>query len=366
MNNLFNGIYKDKKVLITGHTGFKGSWLLLWLLQLKAKVIGYSLPPNTNPNHIDLLNDDYINIYGDVRDFFCLQKVIFDHKPDIIFHLAAQPLVIESYKNSLNTFETNLLGTVNLLEICKKATFVQSLIIVTSDKCYENNETKQAFKEGDPLGGKDPYSASKACVEIITQSYKESFFHMNNYLKTHNLLIATARAGNVIGGGDWSDYRIIPDIMKATFNGHIVSIRNPNAIRPWQFVLESISGYLALGQKLLEKKALYAQSWNFGPDSNSNQKVLDIINNLQSHWKKIKYVILDNSNVLKEANFLKLDSSKAINYLGWQPIYDLEKTLQNTINWYQNFYENNKILSSDQLKKYIYTAKNKKVDWAQT
>ena len=170
MNGLFNGIYKNKKVLITGHSGFKGSWLLLWLVQLSAKVIGYSLPPKTIPNHIDLLNEDYVNIYGDVRDLFGLQKVIFDHKPDIIFHLAAQPLVIESYKNPLNTFETNLLGTINLLEICKKASFVQALVIITSDKCYENNETTKPFKENDPLGGKDPYSASKACCEIIAQS----------------------------------------------------------------------------------------------------------------------------------------------------------------------------------------------------
>ncbi len=363
MNNLFKGIYKDKRVFITGHTGFKGSWLLLWLKELGAEITGYSLPPDTNPNHISLLNNGYENIYGDICDFDKLYLSILKYKPEIIFHLAAQSLVLKSYQDSINTFHTNILGTVNLLEICRKCSFVKAIVIVTSDKCYNNTEKNIGYKEDDPLGGKDPYSASKACVEIITKCYQESFFQINKFQKTHNLLISTARAGNVIGGGDWANNRIIPDIMKAAFNNLPVCLRNPLSIRPWQFVLESLSGYLLIGQKLLEGKPIFAQSWNFGPIQNEILSVQEIVLLLKRHWKKIQYKIDQNQTMQLETNILKLDSSKAHQFLQWSPVYDIKQAILATFSWYQQYYTQKEVISLKQLHEYIYAAKSKKLEW---
>lgn len=364
IESLFNGVYLNKKVFITGHTGFKGSWLLLWLKQIGAEVTGYALPPDTNPNHITLLDGDYENVYEDICDFPKLHHSILKSKPEIIFHLAAQPLVLKSYQDPMNTFHANIIGTANVLEICRECPFIKAVVIVTSDKCYSNTENEFGYKEDAALGGKDPYSASKACAEIVTKSYQESFFPINQYLKNHHLLIATARAGNVIGGGDWANNRIIPDIMKATFNNLPVHLRNPLSIRPWQFVLESLSGYLTLGQKLLEGKALYAQSWNFGPAQNETLSVQEMVLLMQNSWKKIQYKIVD-ANVQKpETNILKLDSSKARQYLQWKPVYDINETLLATISWYRQYYTQNKLLSLPQLYEYIAAAKNKQLEWA--
>ncbi|MBN2478795.1 MAG: CDP-glucose 4,6-dehydratase [Parachlamydiales bacterium] len=364
LKSLFGSVYNKKKVFLTGHTGFKGSWLLLWLQQMRANVVGYSLPPDTTPNHISLIDNNYENIFGDICDYSKLHYSILKHKPEIIFHLAAQPLVLKSYEDPINTFQTNIMGTANLLEICRKCSFIKAVVIVTSDKCYFNNENLQSYKEDDHLGGKDPYSASKACSEIITKSYQESFFPICEYKKKHNLLITTARAGNVIGGGDWADNRIIPDIIKATYNKKPLYIRNPQSIRPWQFVLESLSGYLSLGQKLLEEKAIYAQSWNFGPIEKETLTVYEMLNLLQKDWQNIKYKIVNKKEKKLEANFLRLDSSKANKYLGWKPVYSIEQTLKETVIWYKNYYTQNKIVSLNQLSDYINSAKSKNIEWS--
>ncbi|NGX56462.1 MAG: CDP-glucose 4,6-dehydratase [Candidatus Anoxychlamydiales bacterium] len=365
MKSLFNNIYNKKKVFITGHTGFKGSWLLLWLAKLNAEITGYSLPPNTNPNHIDLLKINYNSIYGDICDFSKLESSIIRNKPEIIFHLAAQPLVLNSYLNPMNTIQTNIIGTTNILEICRKLPFIKALVIITSDKCYLNkNDITKVYNENDKLGGKDPYSASKACVEILSKSYQSSFFSLKDYKIKHNLLIATARAGNVIGGGDWSLNRIIPDIVKKAVNREKVEIRNPYSIRPWQFVLESLSGYLTLGQKLLEEKSLYAQSWNFGPSLNDSFNVLQMLEKFQKYWGKIDYKFLNVSSQKLEADFLKLDSSKANKFLSWKPIYNLEQTLLNTSDWYKEYYIKKTPISIKQLNNYIDFAKKQNLSWA--
>ena len=251
MNKLFGEVYKGRRVLLTGHTGFKGSWLALWLSSMGAKVVGYSLAPETQPNHFDLLDITCDSIISDIRDNDKLKSVVFKYQPEMIFHLAAQPLVRRGYREPVDTFATNVMGTVNLLDSCRESTAVRAILVVTSDKCYENQQLNRGYSENDPLGGYDPYSASKGCAEIVTSSYRRSFFPIDQFDKRHNVLIASARAGNVIGGGDWSEDRLIPDIVKAVNKNEKVLIRNPYSMRPWQHVLESLSGYLMLGQKML-------------------------------------------------------------------------------------------------------------------
>ncbi len=359
---MFNNIYKDKKVLITGHTGFKGSWLSLWLKNLGAKVLGYSLNPPTKPNHYELLNLDINSVIGDIRDRDKLFSVVKDFKPDIVFHLAAQPLVRYSYKNPLETLETNIIGTANIFEACKKIDTVKAIVNITSDKCYENKEWVWGYRETDPMGGYDPYSASKGCAELITSSYRNSFFNPKEYGKKHNTLLASARAGNVIGGGDWSIDRLIPDIVKATAKNEEVLIRNPKAIRPWQHVLEPLSGYLLLGQKLLEGLIDFADGWNFGPDDSSIIEVEKIIQLSRKHWNSIRYKINTGEN-LHEAKLLKLDCSKAHYYLKWKPIWNIEKTIEKTIKWYKTFYEKKEILTYEDFEEYIKDAKKSGAVW---
>lgn len=338
---LFNNIYQNKKILVTGHTGFKGSWLCAWMQKLGAEVVGVALEPDTNPSHFALLNLKIKSHFVDIRDSKKIAVIFHETKPDMIFHLAAQPLVKESYKDPLYTFETNVIGTANVLQAARNIANLKAVLVVTSDKCYENKEWLWGYRENDPMGGYDPYSASKGCAELVTASFRNSFFNLKDYGQKHHTLIASARAGNVIGGGDWSLDRLIPDMVKAIVNNEIITIRNPKATRPWQHVLDCICGYLALGAKLLAQETAFAEAWNFAPNTFAAIKVIDVVEKMQHYWPKLKYKIQITPDQLHEANLLKLDSSKANTLLPWRSIWDLEKTIAATINWYKNFYEKN-------------------------
>ena len=364
MKNLFSGIYNNKTVLVTGHTGFKGSWLVYWLNKMGAKVIGYSLEAPTKPNHIELLNLDIVSVIGDIRDLDKLNQVFNEYKPDIVFHLAAQPLVRLSYEDPIETYETNVIGTLKLLEVCRKYD-VKAIVNITSDKAYENKEWVWGYRENDSMGGYDPYSSSKGCADILTSSYRNSFFNLKDYEKTHNTLLATCRAGNVIGGGDWAKDRLITDIMISVSQNKKVSIRNPKATRPWEHVLEPLSGYLHIGQKLLEKRKEFAEAWNFGPSDEGSITVEEVVLNVKKHWDKIDYEINQNLNQPHEANLLKLDCSKAHILLKWRDVWDSETTFEKTVRWYKAYYDNNKeVLTQNDLESYILCAKNKNLEWA--
>jgi len=361
---MFGNVYKDKKVLITGNTGFKGSWLAFWLLDLGAKVAGYSLDVPTDPGHHKILNLDFETIYADIRNKAKLHEAIETFQPDIVFHMAAQSIVRKSYEYPVETFETNVIGTVNVFEACRKTDHVRAIVNITSDKCYENKEWIWGYRENDPMGGYDPYSASKGCAELVTASYRKSFFPLEEYQKSHKILVASARAGNVIGGGDWGDDRLVPDIMRATGQKERVLIRNPQATRPWQHVLEPLSGYLLLGQQLLEEKKGFSEAWNFGPADEGHRKVLAVIIELQKHWSNINYQIETDENNLHEANLLKLDCSKAYAKLKWKSVWDSSTTIATTAQWYRTYYESEHVLSEEQLTQYITDAQHKKISWA--
>jgi len=363
MNSLFDGIYKDKTVLVTGHTGFKGSWLCLWLEEMGANVIGYSLEAPTTPNHIELLDLDMVSIIGDIKDLDKLNVAMQEYKPEIVFHLAAQALVRLSYENPIETYETNVMGTLKVLEACKN-NGVKAIVNITSDKAYENREWVWGYRENDPMGGYDPYSSSKGCAELLVSSYRNSYFNTSEYKKTHNTLLASCRAGNVIGGGDWAQDRLMTDIMLSVSQGKKVSIRNPYATRPWQHVLEPLSGYLLVGQKLLQEKVKFADGWNFGPSDEGSITVEQVVKNVKKHWDKIDYEINKDSNQLHEANLLKLDCSKAHTYLKWSAVWESDKTFEMTVKWYKEYYEHNKQISLDQLKEYVSIAKVKKLEWS--
>lgn len=363
MMDLFGGIYNGKKVLITGHTGFKGSWLTLWLKEMGADVVGYSLEAPSTPNHFELLGLDIPTITGDIRDSEKLSQAINEHKPDIVFHLAAQALVRDSYTSPVDTFSTNVMGTVNVLEACRLAN-IGAVINVTSDKCYHNQEIDRAYTEEDALGGHDPYSASKGCAEIVGNSYRLSFFNPTTYASKHHTLLADVRAGNVIGGGDWAKDRLIPDCMRAAHEGRSVTIRNPNATRPWQHVLEPLSGYLHIGWRLLSKEPDFAHNWNFGPNENASVPVKEILDGLKHHWDAINIVIDQDPNQPHEATLLKLDSTKARTKLNWRPVWDKDQTLNKTAVWYKTYYDSRALLTRDDLQSYIDDAKKLKVGWA--
>ena len=363
MQNLFAGIYKNKTVLVTGHTGFKGSWLSFWLKQMGANVVGYSLEAPTDPNHIELLNLDITSIIGDIRDLEKLNIIFEKYKPDIVFHLAAQPLVRLSYKNPIETYETNVIGTLKVFEACRKAN-VKVIVNITSDKAYENKEWIWGYRENDPMGGYDPYSSSKGCADILANSYRSSYFNIKEYKKTHNTVLASCRAGNVVGGGDWAQDRLMTDIMLSVSQGKKVSIRNPHATRPWQHVLEPLSGYLNIGQKLLEEKVEFADAWNFGPSDEGSISVEEVVKNVKKHWNKIDYEINRDPNQLHEANLLKLDCSKAHILLKWKDVWDSNTTFEKTVSWYKSYYEEENILTLQDLESYISDAKNKGVEWA--
>ncbi len=363
INKLFSEVYKDKKVLLTGHTGFKGSWLALWLVQLGANVVGLSLKPQTNPNHIELLGLKIKSIIGDIRNYSLVDKVINEEKPDIIFHLAAQAIVLDSYNNPIETYESNVMGTLNILEVSRKYKDIKAIVNVTSDKCYENKEQSIGYKETDPMGGYDPYSSSKGCAELLTNSFRNSFFNINEYGEKHNTLLASARAGNVIGGGDWANFRLIPDIIKSINNEKNVEIRSPYSTRPWQHVLEPLSGYLVLGEKLLQGKAKIADGWNFGPEDEGSITVKEVVENMKVHWDQLEYTICSSSKDQHEANLLNLDITKAKKKLNWIPIWNSEKTFKQTCLWYKSFYLNNKVSSIENLHEYINDAAIKKACW---
>lgn len=341
---MFNNIYKNKKVLITGHSGFKGSWLTQWLLELGANVIGIS---DREYRHFYLLNlNKKIETYDcDINDFKKLYSIIDIHNPEIIFHLCAQPLVKISFDTPLDTYKINIMGTINLFEACRKVDSVKAIINITTDKIFKDINKQSGYTEEDSLGGYDPYSCSKACSELITHSYRDSFFK-------DNVLIATGRAGNVIGGGDWSDYRLIPDLIKSTIHDKEIIIRNLKGIRPYQHVLPCLEGYLLLGQKLLEGKKEFATAFNFGPQDTDIIDNEYIIKAFEKHWKKIKFKCTE-KELFHETNVLKLDSTKARALLGWKPKYNIDQTLEKTIMWYKEHYDNNKVITVDQIKEYM-------------
>jgi CDP-glucose 4,6-dehydratase len=364
MDTLFNGIYKGRNVLVTGHTGFKGSWLSLWLSKMGAKVVGYSVDVPTDPSHFGLQGLAITSVTGDVLDRKKLLATIERHRPDIVFHLAAQPLVRRSYKEPVLTFETNAIGSMNVLESCRSAKTVKAIVYATSDKCYRNTETARAYREDDALGGDDPYSASKACAELISNAYRKSFFATDEYGKSHSTLLADTRAGNVIGGGDWSEDRLIPDIVRAASKDEAVVIRNPAATRPWQHVLEPLSGYLHLGWKLLEGEKECSDNWNFGPAADSPVSVREAVERAQKTWGKIRYEIREDRDEPHEATLLQIDSSKARLRLGWKNVWNSDTALEKTIEWYREYYQSKALLSERNLEEYLRDAKRIAVEWA--
>jgi len=337
-NNIFNNIYNGKRVLVTGHTGFKGGWLSLWLKELGAEVIGYSLDPPTKPSFFEAvdLKNKLKHIIGDVRDEKHLLSVFEKYQPEFVFHLAAQSLVRFSYKKPRLTYETNVMGTVNILEATRKSKSVRAAVIITSDKCYENKEWIYGYRENDSVGGYDPYSSSKGCAELVVSAYRRSFLNPINQ-NNHKIAIASARAGNVIGGGDWGEDRLIPDCVKTLSQNKIINIRNPKATRPWQYVLEPLSGYLLLGSKMHKDGKRYGSAWNFGPNDNDIITVEEIVKSVIKNWGNGDYKV-DTSNQPHEAGLLKLDTSKARIFLGWKPVYNIYETIKRTINWYKYFY----------------------------
>ncbi len=339
MENMgIDNFYQSKKVLITGHTGFKGGWLALWLNMLGAEVIGYAQEPPTSPSFFKVchISDKVTSIIGDVRDKPFLESVFKKYHPEIIFHMAAQPLVRKSYKEPVETFETNVMGTVNVLECCRQTSSVKVIINITTDKCYENRESLEGYSEGDALGGCDPYSASKAASEMVTNTYRQSFFNPKDF-QNHGVALASVRAGNVIGGGDWAEDRIIPDCIKAFINHKEVVVRSPQAVRPWQHVIELLYGYLLLGEKLYTNGAAFSEAWNFGPEDKNLKSVQWILERMVKLWGEGASWKIDNNQQPHETDYLKLKNDKAKARLGWNPQWDMDIVLEKTVAWYQAF-----------------------------
>lgn len=324
--------WNKKRVLVTGHTGFKGGWLSAWLMELRAEPVGYALKPTTDPCFFDLCGLDrrFESIIGDVRDKDRLFSIVHHHQPEIIFHLAAQALVRQSYREPDVTFATNVMGTVHLLEAVRKNPCVRVVVNVTSDKCYENQERIRAYREDEPMGGHDPYSASKGCAELVTSAYRRSFFD-----GTDAASIATARAGNVIGGGDWAEDRIVPDAIRSLHQGKPLVVRHPKSVRPWQHVLEPLQGYLILAERLYHEKRKWVGAWNFGPRDEDEITVASLADRIIRLWGNGGWQTATEQAPPHEAHCLKLDSSKARQMLGWRPNWTLEKALQMTVEWYR-------------------------------
>lgn len=338
MSRISQHFWQGKKVLITGHTGFKGSWLSLWLNMLGADVGGYALEPLTSHDNFVLTGlDKQINHQiGDVRDYDRLQELFHSVNPEIVFHLAAQPLVRESYSAPKETYDINVGGTVNLLECCRQTESVKVIVNITTDKCYDNKEWVWGYRENDRLGGYDPYSSSKACSELVAGGYRNSFFNPDTHA-LHGKSLASARAGNVFGGGDWQADRIVPDCIRALERGEPIIVRSPQAVRPWQHVLEPLSGYLLLAQKMDENPASYAEAWNFGPEESSFLPVGSLVDRIVKTWGEGSWEDHSKPGALHEANLLKLDISKAKSLLGWSPLWNIDKAIAETVAWYRQY-----------------------------
>lgn len=355
---MFSNAYHHTRVLLSGHTGFKGSWLALWLQELGAQVTGIALPSASPTNHWDLLQLNMPSYEVDIRDGAKLLATIRETQPEIIFHLAAQSLVRRSYLDPIETWSTNIMGTANLLEACRHVPSIRAVVVVTTDKCYENEEWPWGYRESDRLGGHDPYSASKACAELVTASYRSAFFH-----STDSPLLASARAGNVIGGGDWAADRLIPDLARAYSTGNELEVRSPRATRPWQHVLDSLSGYLALGQRLLAGDSAAATAWNFGPGPEANQTVATVLERMACFWPGLRWH-QSTSERPHEATLLYLDSAKARAELGWRIVWTLDETLAATAAWYQKYEATGQPDSRSQLDQFTEKANAVGLDWA--
>jgi len=339
----FNDFYKRKRVLITGHTGFKGSWLSIWLHQLGAEVVGIALDPSTSKDNFVLsgIGDKITDLRSDIRDNQSLKKIFIQFQPEIVFHLAAQPLVRLSYDIPVETYETNVMGTIHVMEAIRTCKSVKVGVMITTDKCYENKEQIWGYRENEPMGGYDPYSSSKGAAEIAISSWRRSFFHPQQYIK-HGKSIASARAGNVIGGGDWSLDRIIPDCIRALETGSPINIRNAQAIRPWQHVLEPLSGYLLLAMRMWENPTIFCEGWNFGPSPESVSTVWEVASEVVKCYEgNSKLCDLSHVDTLHESNILMLDISKARFKLGWKPKMNMNETVKLTIDWYKRYAEEN-------------------------
>jgi len=326
--------WRGKRVFLTGHTGFKGTWLSLWLQSLGAEITGFALPPASSLNLFEQTHAarGINSIIGDIRDLQALKSAMKAARPEIVIHMAAQALVRYSYENPVETYATNVMGTVHVLESVRHCKDVRAVVNVTTDKCYENREWDWGYRENEAMGGYDPYSNSKGCAELVTSAYRSSFFHPNQY-KNHGVAVATARAGNVIGGGDWAQDRLIPDILRGFEQGQVVDIRNPGAIRPWQHVMEPLRGYMALAQALYERGSRYAEAWNFGPNDEDAKPVQWIVERMTALWGKQAKWQLSTGEHPHEANYLKLDVSKARNHLGWIPALRLNDALALIVDW---------------------------------
>lgn len=352
VSNMLN-IYKGKKVFITGNTGFKGSWMAAFFQSMDVQVEGYALPPATTPNHFDLLKLDYKTTFANILNRETLNAAVEAAQPDIIFHLAAQALVRPSYTDPVNTYETNVTGTLNVLEAARKCSSVKAIVLITTDKVYENKEWETPYKETDELGGYDMYSSSKACCEILIKSYRNSFLNINDYKIKHDVLIASARAGNVIGGGDWSEDRLIPDIAVSASQHKEVQIRNPKSVRPWQHVLDCLYGYILLGEKLLNGETAFATAWNFSPYSREAKNVEEIAVIAKQSWDAVEIAFGTPPDNFHEAGLLILDNSKAIAELGWKPVWNTETAVEKTISWYKAFYMENAISTAANISDYL-------------
>ena len=364
--SLFSSVYTGKKVLITGNTGFKGSWLTAWLLKLNAKVYGISIDVPSSPSLFEVLKleDRITHMYADINDAAKMKDLIKKIQPDFLFHLAAQPIVSKSYFDPLETFQTNVIGTANILEALRQSNNTCTAIFISSDKCYENVEWKWGYREIDHLGGKDPYSASKGACEIIIHSFYHSFFKNQE----SNVRIVSVRAGNVIGGGDWAEDRLVPDCVREWSKGNTVIIRNPLAIRPWQHVLEPLSGYLRAGEILYQNNEINGEPFNFGPASDQIESVGGLLEQLSKYWSgATNKFIINTAKKFNESGFLKLNCDKSLSVLNWKPVLNLSQTNQLTMDWYNAYYnDENKDMydvTNGQLESYIYNAKEKRLSW---
>jgi len=363
MSDLFEGVYNGRTVFLTGHTGFVGSWMSIWLGVLGARVVGYSIDPPSDPNLFEVasLEDRVVHIHGDVRNLETLRDAMASCHPDLVFHLAAQSLVLPGYGDPVETYSTNVMGTVNFLEVVRTCPSIKACQVITTDKCYENRETGQAYRETDPLGGHDPYSSSKACAELVTSAYRSSFF-------ADSLSIATVRAGNIVGGGDWGAERLIPDCIRALQKDETIFLRNPDAVRPWQFVLDPLAGYLHLGARMLNDPADFSGPWNFGPGGSGSLTVSQVVERLLEAWGSGTWEQQERTGQLHEAKRLNLDISKAAEKLNWRPVYSVQRAIDETVLWYRQHYREEGVDAYgsclEQIESYVEEARLMGVPWA--